>query len=120
MSEVTKVFLGAAAVLSNGTVISRAGSAAVAMMAAAHSTPVLICCETYKFHERVQLDAITNNELGDPRALLSVPGRKPNKVRGWLASRGWCCRRPWWCCGSQHGVAAVGSKEVTSCAADAC
>lgn len=87
MSEVTKVFLGAAAVLANGTVISRAGCAAVAMMAAAHSTPVLICCETYKFHERVQLDAITNNELGDPRALLSVPGRKANKVRAWRA--GW-------------------------------
>jgi hypothetical protein len=40
MPEVTKVLLGAAAVLSNGTVISRAGAAAVAMMAAAGSTPV--------------------------------------------------------------------------------
>lgn len=75
MREVTKVFLGAASVLSNGTVISRAGSAAVAMMASANGTPVMICCETYKFHERVQLDSITNNELGNPAALLTVPGR---------------------------------------------
>jgi translation initiation factor eIF-2B subunit delta len=41
---------------------------------------VLICCETYKFHERVQLDAITNNELGDPRALVTVAGRSGPQV----------------------------------------
>lgn len=51
----TKAFLGAAAVLSNGTVLSRAGSAAVAMVAAAAGKPVLVCCESIKFHERVQV-----------------------------------------------------------------
>jgi len=73
--EVSKVFLGAAAVMSNGTVMGRSGSAAVAMMAHAHGKPVMICCESYKFHERVQLDSITHNELGNPEALASVPGR---------------------------------------------
>jgi translation initiation factor eIF-2B subunit delta len=52
---VTKVILGAAAVLSNGTVVSRAGSASVAMVAAAAGRPVMVCCETLKFHERVQV-----------------------------------------------------------------
>ena len=61
--------------LSNGTVMSRAGSAAVAMMATAFSKPVIICCETYKFHEKVQLDSITANELGDPSVLEKVPRR---------------------------------------------
>ncbi|KAL3143575.1 hypothetical protein ABBQ38_002372 [Trebouxia sp. C0009 RCD-2024] len=75
MSEVTKVFLGASAVLSNGTVMSRAGSSAVAMMATAFSKPVIICCETYKFHEKVQLDSITANELGDPSVLEKVARR---------------------------------------------
>ena len=42
-------------------------------MAAAHRCPVLVCCETYKFHERVQLDSITQNELGNPDDLVSVP-----------------------------------------------
>ena len=28
--------------------------------------------ETYKFHERVQLDSITQNELGDPEAVAHV------------------------------------------------
>ena len=64
MQEVTKVYLGAASVLSNGTVYSRVGSACVAMVAHAFLIPVLICCETYKFHERVQLDSICFNELG--------------------------------------------------------
>ncbi|PNW75836.1 hypothetical protein CHLRE_12g558650v5 [Chlamydomonas reinhardtii] len=82
--EVTKVFLGAAAVLSNGTVLSRAGTAAVAMMAHAHNKPVMICCETHKFNERVQLDSITHNELGDPEALAAVPGKpEMNALEGW-------------------------------------
>lgn len=65
MHEVTRVFLGAASVLANGTVYSRVGTACVAMVAHAQSVPVMICCETYKFHERVQLDSITFNELGN-------------------------------------------------------
>ncbi|WIA19399.1 hypothetical protein OEZ85_004019 [Tetradesmus obliquus] len=77
MREVSKVMLGAAAVLSNGTVLGRVGSAAVAMCAAASSKPVLVCCEAFKFHERVQLDSITHNELGDPDALAHVPAFAP-------------------------------------------
>ncbi|MEW5304369.1 MAG: hypothetical protein WDW36_006982 [Sanguina aurantia] len=83
MREVSKVFMGAATVLPNGTVISRAGAAAVAMMAAAHSKPVMICCESYKFSERVQLDSITHNELGDPQELVAVAGRTGHVLEGW-------------------------------------
>ena len=64
MHEVTRVLLGASAVLSNGTVNSMVGTACVAMVAHAFRVPVLICCEAYKFHERVQLDSICSNELG--------------------------------------------------------
>ncbi|KAJ4978927.1 hypothetical protein NE237_009707 [Protea cynaroides] len=76
MHEVTRVFLGAASVLSNGTVYSRVGTACVAMVAHAFNVPVLICCEAYKFDERVQLDSICFNELGNPDAVAKVPGRK--------------------------------------------
>lgn len=82
LPEATKVLLGAAAVLSNGVVVARAGCAAVAMAAAGGigggtgSKPVLVCCETLKFQDRVQLDSITHNELRDPRALARVPGRR--------------------------------------------
>ena len=59
-----RVFLGASSVLSNGTVYSRVGTSSVAMVANAFGVPVLMCCEAYKFHERVQLDSICFNELG--------------------------------------------------------
>ncbi|CAA7408513.1 unnamed protein product [Spirodela intermedia] len=75
MHEVTRVFLGASSVLSNGTVYSRVGAASVAMVAHAFRVPVLICCEAYKFHERVQLDSICFNELGDPDVISKIPGR---------------------------------------------
>lgn len=65
MHEVTRVFLGASAILSNGTVYSRVGTSCVAMVAHAFQVPVLICCEAYKFHERVLLDSICSNELGN-------------------------------------------------------
>lgn len=64
MHEVTRVFLGASSVLANGTVYSRVGTACVAMVAHQFRVPVLICCEAYKFNERVQLDSICSNELG--------------------------------------------------------
>ncbi|CAM8911241.1 unnamed protein product [Rhodiola kirilowii] len=76
MHEVTCVFLGAASVLGNGTLYSRVGTACVAMVAHAFRVPVLVCCESYKFHERVQLDSICFNELGDPHDIVKVRGRK--------------------------------------------
>ena len=80
MSQVTKVFLGGAALFSNGTVMGRAGTAAVAMVARAFNKPVLFCAETYKFTEKVQLDSITNNELGDPDELILPSERDGDKT----------------------------------------
>lgn len=70
LQEVTKVFLGAGALLSNGAVMARAGTAMVAMMAKAQRKPVLVFAESYKFSERVHLDSIVSNELGDPEDLM--------------------------------------------------
>jgi translation initiation factor eIF-2B subunit delta len=64
MPQVTRVFLGAASVLSNGTLYSRVGIASVAKVAHAFEVPVLVCCEAYKFREWSQLDSICFNELG--------------------------------------------------------
>lgn len=72
MREVTKVFMGAAALMANGAVLSRVGTSVVAMMAQAYNVPVIFCCETYKFCDRVQLDSIVSNELGNPDDLVSV------------------------------------------------
>ncbi|XP_030377130.1 translation initiation factor eIF-2B subunit delta isoform X2 [Scaptodrosophila lebanonensis] len=70
MPEATKVLLGAHALLANGYVMARTGTAQVALVANAHNVPVLVCCETHKFSERFQTDAIVYNELGDPNELV--------------------------------------------------
>ncbi|TYZ65928.1 hypothetical protein PybrP1_002282 [[Pythium] brassicae (nom. inval.)] len=71
MRDVTKVLLGASAFMSNGVAVGRVGTALVAMNAHDAGVPVLFCCETYKFSDRVQLDSITHNELRDPDELVS-------------------------------------------------
>eukprot|EP00096_Caligus_rogercresseyi_P011459 TRINITY_DN4504_c0_g1_i2.p2 TRINITY_DN4504_c0_g1~~TRINITY_DN4504_c0_g1_i2.p2 ORF type:complete len:688 (-),score=226.62 TRINITY_DN4504_c0_g1_i2:2154-4217(-) len=73
MREVSKVIVGASSILANGTVNSRVGTSQVALIAKASNVPVLVCCETYKFSERVQTDSFVLNELGDPNDLVT-PG----------------------------------------------
>src|ERR1700691_5057829 len=72
ITEVSTVFVGAHSLHSNGAVFSRAGTALVAMMAKQHSVPVVVCCETYKYSEGVQLDSFTKNELGVCRLLSFI------------------------------------------------
>ena len=77
--EVNKVILGAACIMSNGSVVSRAGTATIALVAGHYKIPVMVCCETYKFSERVQIDSICSNELGDFDALIRNGKDKPTK-----------------------------------------
>ena len=62
--QVSKVIVGAHALLANGYVMSRIGTALIALVAKSYNVPVLVCCETYKFCDKVQTDAFVNNELG--------------------------------------------------------
>eukprot|EP00900_Chrysochromulina_parva_P020246 jgi/Chrpa1/2855/Chrysochromulina_OHIO_Genome00002073-RA len=82
MPEVTKLLLGASSMLLNGTLVARAGTALVCMLAHSHGVPALVCCETYKFAERVLLDSICFNELGDPDELIPPPLRPATGVAG--------------------------------------
>ena len=50
----------------NGSVISRAGTASVMIIANRFNVPTLVCCESYKFAGRALLDSICHNELGNP------------------------------------------------------
>jgi len=72
IAEVSTVFIGAHSLHSNGAVHSRAGTALVSMMAKQHSIPVVVCCETYKISETVQLDSFTKNELGPLNGMFST------------------------------------------------
>jgi translation initiation factor eIF-2B subunit delta len=64
--KVTKVFLGASSVLSNGAVVARIGSAMISLIAFKHQVPVVVFSESYKFTDRVNLDQISNKEIGNP------------------------------------------------------
>ena len=63
ITSATKVLLGAHAMMSNGRLYSRVGTAAVAMAAHAEDVPVIVCCESVKFTERVGLDSVVTNEV---------------------------------------------------------
>jgi translation initiation factor eIF-2B subunit delta len=41
----------------------------VAMLAKENRIPVVACCETYKFGDKIVLDAVTGNEKGDSELL---------------------------------------------------
>ncbi|EDK44864.1 conserved hypothetical protein [Lodderomyces elongisporus NRRL YB-4239] len=70
LEDVDCVFLGAHAMLSNGRLFARVGTALIAMMCHTRNIPVLTCCESIKFSDKVQLDSVTNNELADPDDLV--------------------------------------------------
>jgi translation initiation factor eIF-2B subunit delta len=80
VKESTKVFLGAHAMLSNGTLYSRVGTAMVAMMANDSDKPVIVCCETIKFTDRIALDSIVMNELAPSDELIPD---KNSSLNGW-------------------------------------
>ncbi|KAI3405690.2 tif224 [Candida oxycetoniae] len=71
LEDVDCVFLGAHAMLSNGRLFARVGTALIAMMCHRRNIPVLTCCESIKFSDKVQLDSVTNNELADPEDLIT-------------------------------------------------
>lgn len=71
MKEVTKVLLGASSLLANGYVMGHIGASQIALVAKSRNVPVLVCCETYKFSERVITDSFALNELGPTAQLVS-------------------------------------------------
>ncbi|KAG9231910.1 hypothetical protein BJ875DRAFT_100860 [Amylocarpus encephaloides] len=78
MKRATKVLLGAHAMMSNGRLYSRAGTAKVGMEANTANVPVLVLCETIKFTERAVLDSIPHNEIPPADELALFGGATEN------------------------------------------
>jgi translation initiation factor eIF-2B subunit delta len=51
------------------------------MLAKEHRVPVVACVETYKFGERVTLDGVASNELGNGDDILDIPVNKQLSVK---------------------------------------
>ncbi|OAD04061.1 hypothetical protein MUCCIDRAFT_39069 [Mucor lusitanicus CBS 277.49] len=83
LKAVTKVFLGSHAILNNGSSYARIGSAAVAMAATDKQIPVILCCETYKFVNRTQVDSLVMNEKGDPYSLVQTSDTAAPILANW-------------------------------------
>ncbi|KAI9287167.1 hypothetical protein BC943DRAFT_275178, partial [Umbelopsis sp. AD052] len=85
LKDVTKVILGAHALLNNGAVYSRIGTAMVAMAASDKQVPVMVCCETYKFVNRTQVDSLVLNEMGKYRLVVkkSSDENSSNSLTNW-------------------------------------
>lgn len=58
--KVTKVFIGASSVLSNGAVVAKVGTSLLSCIAKMHKKPVVVFSETYKFTEKVTIEFITS------------------------------------------------------------
>ncbi|KAJ8326445.1 hypothetical protein O5D80_005195 [Batrachochytrium dendrobatidis] len=78
IKDVTKVFLGASCVLSNGDVMARVGTSVVAMTAYNAKIPIIVLCEKYKFSETVRLDSFVWNEIGRSDDLMDISNLAPS------------------------------------------
>lgn len=70
LKDADLLLLGAHAMMANGRLYSRVGTAAVAMLAHSRDVPVIVCCESIKFTDRVALDSIVLNEIAPPDQLV--------------------------------------------------
>lgn len=85
MEDATRVFLGAHAMMANGCLYSRVGTAVIAMLAHSRDIPVIVCCESVKFTERVALDSIVNNEVSPAEELLARGAEGEDEIKRWQA-----------------------------------
>lgn len=83
MKDATKVFLGAHAMMGNGRLFSRVGTAVIAMLAHERDVPAIVCCESFKFTERVSLDSVVQNEVAPAEELLERGQEGDAQVKRW-------------------------------------
>jgi translation initiation factor eIF-2B subunit delta len=83
IKDATKIFLGAHAMMSDGRLYSRVGTALVAMTAREADIPVIVCCESIKYTDRVALDSFVHNEIAPPEELIPQQ-ETPSRLAKWL------------------------------------
>jgi translation initiation factor eIF-2B subunit delta len=84
--DTTKVLLGAHAMMSNGRLFNRVGTAQVAMEANDFDIPVIVLCESIKCTEKVALDSVVFNEVAPPDELIIPPqgsGDRSGSLADW-------------------------------------
>ena len=77
------VLVSVEALLSNGSLFAHAGTSMVCLVAKTYNVPVMVCCETFKFTDRVQIDSIVYNELGDSDDVSRIPNMCSGPLQNW-------------------------------------
>lgn len=72
MSEVSRVILGAEGIFNNCCLLNTVGTALICCIANAFRKPVLVCIESYKMSEKVQMDSLCDNVLYDGNMLTDT------------------------------------------------
>ena len=62
-SNIKNILIGCEGILQNGNVLAHAGTAVIATIAKQFNVPVVVFCESYKFHEDIQTDSIKKNAI---------------------------------------------------------
>lgn len=88
MARADLVLLGAAAVMADGSLYARAGTSLVALAGHEAEVPVYAACETYKFSERLQMDALAENEAGHEDEFLPHGSHKLGSAAAWADQPG--------------------------------
>lgn len=83
IKDCTKVLVSVEALLTNGCVLARIGTSMICLVAKTYNVPVMVCCEAFKFTDRVQTDSIVYNELGDPYDIVRIPSQESSILQTW-------------------------------------
>ena len=63
INKVTKVFVKAKSMLSNGSLLGDVGTSLIACVANNFKKPVIVFCETYKFWDKILMNSFQSNNM---------------------------------------------------------
>ena len=73
IKDCSLVLVSVEGLFSNGSVLANVGTSMICLVAQMYNVPVMVCCETFKFTDRVQIDSFVYNELGDSDDVSKLP-----------------------------------------------
>ena len=62
-SKIKTILIGCEGILQNGNVLAHAGTAIIGTMAKQYNVPMIVFCESYKFHEDIQTEPVKKNAI---------------------------------------------------------
>ena len=83
IKECTLVLVSVEGIFSNGSVLAKVGTSMFCLVAKMNNVPIMVCCETFKFTDRVQIDAFVYNELADSEDVSCLPGGRSGPLEKW-------------------------------------